>query len=152
MGFQREKLPPAVDYFEGEGLHLHGRSSWRTTACRLHGGSDSLRVNVAVGAWVCMACGAKGGDILAYHMQAHGLDFVDAARALGAWVEGCKSDRAERPAPFSARAALQVLAFEAQLIAVAGANVARGVALTDADRARVLLAAGRINALVRSYE
>jgi hypothetical protein len=31
------------------------------------------------------AFGAKGGDILAFHMKRHGLAFHDAAKALGAW-------------------------------------------------------------------
>jgi hypothetical protein len=32
-----------------------------------------------------MACGARGGDVLAFHMQRYELRFIDAAKALGAW-------------------------------------------------------------------
>ena len=39
------------------------------------------------GAFKCMTCGAKGGDLLAFHMRRHGLSFIDAAKALGAWGE-----------------------------------------------------------------
>jgi hypothetical protein len=34
-----------------------------------------------------MACCAKGGDVLAFHMQRYGLSFIDAAKALGAWED-----------------------------------------------------------------
>jgi hypothetical protein len=34
-----------------------------------------------------MVCGAHGGDVLAFHMQRHGLRFIEAAQALGAWEE-----------------------------------------------------------------
>jgi hypothetical protein len=37
-----------------------------------------------------MACGAKGGDVLAFHMQLNGLGFIAAAKSLGAWLEGGK--------------------------------------------------------------
>jgi hypothetical protein len=32
-----------------------------------------------------MVCEAKGGDVLAFHMQRHGMGFVDACKALNAW-------------------------------------------------------------------
>lgn len=44
--------------------------------------------------------------------------------------------------------ALQILADESNLVAVAAANLAHGVAISDLDRARLLQAAGRI-ALLR---
>jgi hypothetical protein len=34
-----------------------------------------------------MACGAKGRDVLAYHMKRHGLSFKQAAQQLGAWEQ-----------------------------------------------------------------
>jgi len=34
-----------------------------------------------------MACGAKGGDILAFHMERYGFNFVEAVKALGAWED-----------------------------------------------------------------
>lgn len=151
MTFQREHLPDSASYFEGEGLQLKGPGKWKTTSCNFHGGSDSMRVNLASGAWVCMSCGEKGGDVLAYHMQAHGLEFVDAAKALGCWVDDGKPQRPQKPAPLPPRAALQVIAFEATLAAVAAGNVAHGVTLSEPDRFRLLTAAGRINRLVEAY-
>jgi len=32
-----------------------------------------------------MACGVRGGDVLAFHMQRHEMRFADAAKSLGAW-------------------------------------------------------------------
>jgi hypothetical protein len=37
-----------------------------------------------------MVCGAHGGDVLAFHQHKHGLNFIDACKQLGAWVEGSK--------------------------------------------------------------
>lgn len=152
MSFERDRLPEPAGYFEAEGLRLRGPGKWGTTECRFHGGSDSMRVNRATGAWVCMACGAKGGDVLAHHMQAHGLDFVAAAKALGAWAEDGKPAPSHKPASLPPRAALQVLAFESLLVGVAAGNLAKGVALSNHDLARVLLAVGRISALAEAYQ
>jgi hypothetical protein len=44
-----------------------------------------LRVFFESGAFRCMACGARGGDVLAFFMQRHGVPFIAAAKALGAW-------------------------------------------------------------------
>lgn len=155
MSFDRDLLPDPTTYFEERGLKLSGPRSakWKTTACLFHGGSDSLRINTFTGAWVCMACGEKGGDVLAYQMAATGAQFVDAAKAVGAWVDGDgKPHTPQKPTPLSPRAALSVLAFEATLTAVAAGNIARGVNLTDLDRARLLKAANRINRLVEAYQ
>jgi len=120
MSFNRDLLPdPATYYVDREGLTFRERGGkWRTTECRFHGGSDSLCVNTVTGAFVCMAgCGAKSGDVLAYHMAAHGLDFASAARELGAWVDDGKPAPA-KPAPFPARDAIQILSREANLAAI----------------------------------
>ncbi len=153
MSFNRNLLPDPTSYFEAQGLKPSGPRSakWKTTACPFHGGSDSMRVNTATGAWVCMACGEKGGDVLAYQMAVTGAEFVDAAKALGAWVDDGKPHTPQKPALLSPRAALSVMAFEATLTAVAAGNMAYGVNLTDLDRARLLKAANRINWLVEAY-
>lgn len=153
MTFDRTLLPDPTTYFENQGLTLKGPRSakWKTTSCTFHGGSDSMRINTASGAWVCMACGVKGGDVLAYHMQASHLDFVEAAKALGAWADNGQPTKAYKPTPLPARAALEVLQQEALLAAVAAANLARGVSLSDADRTRLLQAAGRINRIVEVF-
>ena len=152
MSFDRNHLPDPASYFEAEGLKLDGRGKWRTTECKFHGGSDSMRINLASGGYCCMSCGEKGGDVLAYHMVAHGLEFVDAAKALGAWVDDGRPVQQHKPAPLPPRAALQVIGFEASLAAIAAANVAKGVALSAVDLSRLLTAANRIMRLVEVYE
>ena len=152
MGFDRRNLPDAVGYYESEGLKLTGRGKWRTTECKFHGGSDSMRINTNSGAFACMAgCGARGGDVLAYHMAQHGLEFVEAANALGAWIDDGRPATQHKPSPLSPRQALEVLAVEANLVAIAAANVAHGVVLSQVDLSRVLTASGRITRLVEVF-
>ena len=153
MSFDRNLLPDTTGYFEAQGLKLTGPRSakWKTTECKFHGGSDSMRVNTSTGAWVCMSCGVKGGDVLAYEIAATGADFVDAAKAVGAWVDDGKPQRPQKPTPLSPRAALTAMAFEATLTAIAAGNIAKGVILSDADRARVMAAAGRINRITGDF-
>ncbi len=109
-----------------------------------------MRVNITNGAWVCMSCGEKGGDVLAYEIKVGNRDFVDAAKALGCWVDDGRPQRHAKPTPLSASQSLSVLAFESTLVAIAACNIANGVKLTDADRARVLVAANRMNRLVEA--
>jgi hypothetical protein len=146
--FRKDLLPDPVAYFEGQGLVLTGRGKWRTTSCLFHGGSDSMRINTE-GGWVCMSCGQHGGDVLSYHQQLHGLDFVSAARELHAYIDDGRPHRGPaKSAGLPARAALQVLAFEALLAATAAGNLAQGLALSDDDRQRLVLAAGRISVVM----
>lgn len=152
MGFDRRNLPDAVGYYESEGLKLTGRGKWRTTECKFHGGSDSMRINTDSGAFACMAgCGARGGDVLAYHMAQHGLEFVEAAKALGAWIDDGRPATQHKPSPLSPRQALEVLAVEANLVAIAAANVAHGVVLSQLDLSRVLTASGRVTRLAEVF-
>ena len=67
MSFDRTRLPDPIEYYENlAGLRFKERGGkWRTTACNFHGGSDSLRINTASGGYICMSCGAGGGDVLA---------------------------------------------------------------------------------------
>ena len=149
--FNRENLPDAISYFEAEGLTLVGKGKWRTTECKFHGGSDSMRVNIATGAWVCMSCNAKGGDVLAHFMAEHGLDFITAAKLLGAWHDDGKPSRPHRPKPLPASDALRVLAFESNMAAIAAGNISNGVQLTDDDRARLYVAAQRIQMILGAF-
>ena len=151
MSFDRVGVPDPIGYFEGQGLKLTKRGKWRTTECRFHDGSDSMRINAKTGAWVCMSCGTKGGDVLAYEMTANGVDFVTAAKALGAWVDDGKPETRKKPAPLPPRFALEVLGFEATLAAVAAGNLANGMTLSQKDRSRLMTASNRINRIVEAY-
>lgn len=146
MSFNRDALPDAQTYFEERGLKLTGpsRAKWKTTRCEFHGGSDSMRVNTKTGAWVCMAgCGAKGGDVLAYHMAGCGVDFITAAKELGCWQDDGKP-APTRPAGLSARAALDLLRPSVYLVFVAAGNLAQGVVLTNNDREKLADASAQI--------
>lgn len=152
MGFNREMLPEPQGYFENTGMVLQGRGKWRSTACTFHGGTSSMRVNLETGAWVCMSCAVKGGDVLAYEMQVTGAEFVEACKALGAWIDdGRPQLPSHKPAGLSPRAALEVVGIEAELICIAAGNVAHGVSLTPNDLARVLDAGARIIKITESF-
>ena len=86
FAFNRDRLPQPVDFYASEGIGLLGSGGWRTALCPFHKDTrPSLRVFLATGAFRCMSCGVHGGDVLAFHMQRHGLRFAKAAKALGAW-------------------------------------------------------------------
>ena len=104
-----------------------------------------MRINVQSGAFVCMAgCGARGGDVLAYHMAAHGLGFIEAAKALGAYRDDGRDHKGTtRPTPIPARALLEVVAFELTVCTMVLADALNG-RLTDADFDRFRDAAGRV--------
>ncbi|MDM0007882.1 CHC2 zinc finger domain-containing protein [Variovorax sp. J22G73] len=153
MSFVKDRLADPSAYFESEGVTLIGRGRWRTARCDFHGGSDSMRINTETGAWVCMAgCGARGGDVLAYHMATHGVSFVEAAKALGAWEEDGKHLQRRRPTTFPPRDALYLLRQDATLAAVAAGNLARGVALSAEDRDSLMRAARRITLIASEVE
>ena len=146
MPFEREKLPDPQGYFEGQGLQFRERKGrWRTTACQFHGGSDSFRVNVQTGAFVCMSCGARGGDLVAFQMAAHGQTFTEAAQALGAWTDDGKPQHHRRPKGLAAHEALELIESEARLVAIEAARLARGHAITEETKTRLLRAAAAIH-------
>lgn len=152
MGFERDRLPDPVSYFEGIGLTLRGPGRWKTTRCNFHGGSDSMRVNTASGAWVCMACGVKGCDVLSYEMQATGTEFVQAAQELGAWVDDGRPPPTTKPAALPPRAALAALAHETSLIYIEACRIAKGLTPTPDDIARMGQAAGTIQLIAGDYQ
>lgn len=88
FAFRRERLPNPADYFQAQGLKLTGGGERKSAVCPFHNDTKpSLRVRLDTGGFRCMVCGANGGDVLAFHRQRHGLPFIEAARALGAWGE-----------------------------------------------------------------
>jgi hypothetical protein len=141
--FHRDRFPDPQSYFESQGLTLSKHGKWRTTECVFHGGSDSMRINLESGCWVCMSCNARGGDVLAYHMAAYGLSFIEAAQALGCW-EGDSTARHIRPRPLQAIDAVSVMANECIVIVITALNAANGVPLSDDEHERMLTAASRI--------
>lgn len=85
-GLNRSRLPQPAAYFERINLKLLGRGEWRDAVCPFHKDTrPSLRVRLETGGFCCMACGAKGGDVIDFEMQRSGKPFVEACKALGAW-------------------------------------------------------------------
>jgi DNA primase len=86
LQFCREKLPSAEVYYRLQGLNLIGGGMWRTALCPFHDDRNpSLRINMGRGGFCCMACGAKGGDVLDFHRKRYDMTFPEAVQALGAW-------------------------------------------------------------------
>ncbi len=152
--FLRENLPDPVAYFESTGLALIGKGVWRSTECKFHGSRATLRVNTKTGSFICMAgCGARGGDVLAHYMADQGVDFITAAKALGAWKDD-GTDRHYRPATIPARALLEAVAHEVVVASIVASDLSKGLAISEADRLRLVVAAGRIGRiadLVKKY-
>ena len=84
----RASLPAPLQYLTDRGLFKgKHRGQWVAIKCPAHkaGAEDhpSLVVSVADGHFKCMACGAKGGDVIALHRLITGLGFRDSVRDLG---------------------------------------------------------------------
>lgn len=84
----RASLPTPLQYLHDRHL-IAGkqRGQWLSIVCPAHkaGGEHhpSMRVSVADGHYRCMACGAKGGDIIALHRLITGVGFRAAVNDLG---------------------------------------------------------------------
>ena len=86
FGLNRALLPNPIEYLKTQGLNPKGSGLWRDLVCPFHDDtSPSLRINSERGGFKCMACGAKGGDVIAFHMQLKSIGFVEACKQLGAW-------------------------------------------------------------------
>lgn len=86
--FNRNLLPNPGEYYKEQGLKLSGGGEWKSALCPFHQDNiPSLRLRLDSGGFRCMACGVHGGDVLAFHMKLNNLDFISAAKALGAWRE-----------------------------------------------------------------
>ncbi len=76
------------------GAYLHSRGlitqptkgEWATIKCPVHKSGNesrpSMRVNRKDGHFRCMACGVKGGDLIALHRVLTGASFTEAVRAV----------------------------------------------------------------------
>jgi CHC2 zinc finger len=131
---------------------LTGPGKWKTGPCEFHNSTDSLRVNTSTGGWICMACGVKGGDVLAYAMQRHGLEFVQAATMLGAYVDDGRSPKANtRPSTLPARDAMQLVSLELGIAVCVIADVRAGVIPSDTDWQRFLETASRVQTIAEEF-
>ena len=84
--FNKTALQSPSNYYQAQGLKLAGGGAWKSALCPFHDDhKPSLRVRLDSGGFKCMSCGIRGGDILAFHMQRYDLEFIAAAKQLGAW-------------------------------------------------------------------
>lgn len=99
--FDRARLPSLVAYVERHGK-VTGRGPQRRADCLLteHSHRQTVSIDVERGLWHCHACDA-GGDVLDLHRRRFDLGFLEAARELGALVEG-EDAPAARQKPASA--------------------------------------------------
>src|SRR5262249_14053142 len=118
--FRRELLPAPAPFYSNEVGKLHPiATDWTTVCCVFHRDKKpSLRINLNTGGFYCLACGAKGGDVIDFVMKRYGLDFVAAAKYVGAWddqplseAERSEFDR-KRRAQHEARVAAERLEHE----------------------------------------
>jgi len=79
-------LPTPASYYSNQFPNLNIKSEWVKVLCPFHDDhTPSLNINTAFGGYRCWACGAKGGDVLAFQMQRYSQTFKEAAIALNAW-------------------------------------------------------------------
>jgi DNA primase len=79
--FIKDSVNP-LDFYRHElqGVQLK-QAGWTDGGlCQFHDDNKagSFKINLETGAFTCFACGAKGGDIVAFTMKLYGLDFVEA--------------------------------------------------------------------------
>jgi DNA primase len=76
----------AFDFYSFELIGLKTRKDgWNKGGlCPFHSdkSAGSFDVNLTSGAYNCFACGAKGGDIIAFTMNFHGMSFSEAIKKL----------------------------------------------------------------------
>ena len=81
-------LPSPSAYYDLQGIKLTGKGEWRSALCPFHEDrSPSLRINIQSGGFICMACDARGGDIIAFHQKRFNASFKSACSDLGGWIK-----------------------------------------------------------------
>ncbi len=154
MTFVRENLLDPVSYFEGRGQKIVGKHGKRfRTSCAIHGGdSETLSVLREDGGFNCFSCGAKGGNIVDYAMQADGVDFVTACKSLGAWVDDGHPLTPKCPKPIPRNVAMVILEFETLLNRIEDMHFARYIVPTLETHNRLLVATERIEQITEVFK
>lgn len=143
--FDRDRLPDWPAYADTHGIKVEGRGKWRSVLCDFHDDTHaSLRINIETGGWRCMSCGESGGDTLAHHMQRTGLDFIEAAKQLGAWIPDGQSTGRERVRRLAARDALELLHADIFTAYIVIRDAVRGHPPNEVDRSMLLAIANRV--------
>lgn len=81
--FHREHEKPDAELYYRQTIQKLGpeRNGWALGLCPFHDDHNpSLSVNFQTGGFNCFACGAKGGNVIAFHAKLHFNDDWKAAR------------------------------------------------------------------------
>lgn len=84
--FDRDLLPNPANYYSKQFTKFRIKSEWTTVHCCFHDDAHpSLRLHMISGRFRCFACGARGCDIVAFHMQRYRANFIATINHFGAW-------------------------------------------------------------------
>lgn len=84
--FDPSLLPSPDTYYRGQFV-LKGNKTQHLVKCCFHPDNNpSLSINLDKGIFNCFSCLTHGGGILDFHMTLYKLDFKQATKELGAWI------------------------------------------------------------------
>jgi hypothetical protein len=79
----RDWLPTPFFYYKKIFPRITQGTEWVNVHCCFHNDSNpSLSLNLKSGGYFCHACGAKGGDVLSFHMKKNQMTFKATVAAL----------------------------------------------------------------------
>lgn len=79
----RDWLPSPYFYYKKIFHGITSGSAWVNIRCCFHEDSNpSLSLNLKSGGFFCHACGARGGDVIAFHREHFELGFKEAVFQL----------------------------------------------------------------------
>lgn len=77
-GIARDELPTPFLYYMKIFPKIMRGSEWVKVCCVFHNDRNpSLSINLKSGGYNCFSCGAKGGDIIAFHQKHFNLGFLE---------------------------------------------------------------------------
>tara|TARA_R110002124_G_scaffold195516_3_gene362543 strand:- start:5210 stop:5488 length:279 start_codon:yes stop_codon:yes gene_type:complete len=82
----KQLLPTPASYYKREFPSMKIKLEKVNVKCPFHDDkTPSLNLNMINGRFYCFACCAKGGDIIDFHMQRYGFNFIETVNFFGAW-------------------------------------------------------------------
>ena len=90
-GIPRNWLPSPFHYYKRIFPGFTSGSGWTNVRCCFHNDRNpSLSINLKSGGFFCHACGAKGGDLIAFTQLHKGIGFRESVSHLIAFKKGGK--------------------------------------------------------------
>jgi hypothetical protein len=79
----QDGLPTPYSYYKKLFPYIVSGREWVNVRCCFHiDKNPSLSINLKSGGYFCHACGAKGGDVLSFHMRKNQMTFKATVAAL----------------------------------------------------------------------